>query len=340
MYSNPTIVTATTMNLAWFEYVPEYATSFNVYAYSAVSGTVIGFVNVPISSFSCTYTGLQPDTPYYFKVAGVNATGVGPQDGSPTVNTSTLSSPPYYLTYTGTIQTTSLAPGNYRFQMAGGSGPLRSAVAGGGRCFSEITFDYTVTSPITIQYAIGQASPGDVGGAGGTYMYDQTNSQWLFVAGGAGSNDWSPIPFEGVDPGDGSGGAAGSGGGSGAGVNGFGGHSTVSAGTGGAPPPDFLAGVGGTFGEPQFGGFGGGGGGTRVYDPYLPEFYGQYAYYPGGGGGYTGGTTFTEYTPEVSTVWSSGFGTSYAIAGATFWGNNSQQGGASVTNGYINIITV
>jgi hypothetical protein len=221
--------------------------------------------------------------------------------------------------------------------MAGGSGPLRSAVAGGaGRCFAEYTFDYTVENTITIQYAIGQASPGDVGGAGGTYIYDQTNSQWLFVAGGAGTNDFSPNPADNA-PGDGSGGVAGSGGGSGAGVNGFGGNSTVSAGTGGAPPPDFLAGIGGTFGEPQFGGFGGGGGGTRVYDPDLPVYFGQYAYYPGGGGGYTGGTTFTDYTPEVSTVWSSGFGTSYMIAGSTLWAQNSNQGGAPVTNGYINI---
>ena len=130
---------------------------------------------------------------------------------------------------------------------------------------------------------------------------------------------------------------AGSGGGSGAGVNGFGGNSTVSAGTGGAPPPDFLAGVGGTFGEPQFGGFGGGGGGTRVYDPALPPLYGEYAYYPGGGGGYTGGTTDTTYTPEVFTTWFSVYGTSYMIPGATVSAYNTYQGGAPVTNGYINI---
>jgi hypothetical protein len=74
-----------------------------------------------------------------------------------------------------------------------------------------------------------------------------------------------------------------------------------------------------------------------VYDPDLPFFFGQYAYYPGGGGGYTGGTTFTDYTPEVSTVWSSGFGTSYAIAGSTYVGSDTNQGGAPVTNGYINI---
>jgi hypothetical protein len=78
---NPTNVTATTMDLVWFEYVPEYATSFNVYAYSVLGG-LIGFVNVPISSFSYTYTGLEPNTEYYFAVAGVNATGVGPEGGA------------------------------------------------------------------------------------------------------------------------------------------------------------------------------------------------------------------------------------------------------------------
>ncbi len=336
MDANPTIVTATTMNLAWNEYVPEYATSFNVYAYSVIDG-LIGFVNVPISSFSCTYTGLQPDTEYYFAVAGVNATGAGPQDGSPTVYTYTLSSPPYYRTYTGTIETISLAPGTYRFTMAGGSGPLRDPNVGGGRAFGEYTRDYTVTSPITIQYAIGQASPGDVGGAGGTYMYDLTNSQWLFVAGGAGTDDASPVPDDYVDPGNGSGGAAGSGGGSGAGVNSNGSDSTVSAGSGGLTfGNDATGGAGGSFGEPQMGGFGGGGGGTRVYDFVLP---GEYAYYPGGGGGYTGGTTATNYDPGVNANWLSTPGTSYAISGAAAWGSNSSSGpGTAVTNGYINII--
>ena len=177
--ANPTNMTATTMDLAWFEYVPEYATSFNVYAYSVLGG-LIGFVNVPISSFSYTYTGLTPGTEYYFTVAGVNATGVG-EAGGACQNTYTLLI--LNLAYTGTIETLVLSPGTYRFQMAGGSGPLRSEIAGGaGRCFAEYTFDYTVTSTITIQYAIGQASPGDVGGAGGTYIYDQINSQGLFVA--------------------------------------------------------------------------------------------------------------------------------------------------------------
>jgi hypothetical protein len=88
MYSDPTNVTETTMDLAWLEYVPEYATSFNVYAYSVLDG-LIGFVNVPISSFSYTYTGLEPGTEYYFAVAGVNATGVGPE-GSGTNTTYTV----------------------------------------------------------------------------------------------------------------------------------------------------------------------------------------------------------------------------------------------------------
>jgi hypothetical protein len=325
-----TNVTATSMEVSWQP--ADYASSYDIYA-DGPDGR-IGPISVTGTTY--TFTGLTPDSPYSFGVAPMNATGGGtPSAATPNENTLIQTN----LTYTGTIETLALRTGNYRFQMAGGSGPLRVPFAGGGRCFSEITFDYTVTSPITIQYAIGQASPGDVGGAGGTYMYDQTNSQWLFVAGGAGSNDWSPIPFEGVDPGDGSGGAAGSGGGSGAGVNSNGSDSTVSAGSGGLTYGNGgTGGTAGTFGDgPQPGGFGGGGGGTLIYDPALPPSYGEYAYYPGGGGGYTGGTTDTAYTPGTSTAWFSGYGTSYAIAGATFGGNNSQQGGASVTNGYINI---
>jgi hypothetical protein len=87
--ATPTNVTQTTMDLAWFEYVPEYATSFNVYAYSVLGG-LIGFVNVPISSFSYTYTGLIANTEYYFAVAGVNVTGVGPEAACPNIFTDQL----------------------------------------------------------------------------------------------------------------------------------------------------------------------------------------------------------------------------------------------------------
>jgi hypothetical protein len=332
MYSTPTNVTATTMDLAWGEYVPAYATSFNVYAYSVLDG-LIGFVNVPISSFSYTYTGLQPNTEYYFAVAGVNATGVG-EEGGASVNAYTLIQTD--LGYTGTIETLELIPGNYRFQMAGGSGPVIITGQGGyGHSSSEYTFDYTLTSTITVQYAIGQASPGGVGGGGGTYMYDLTNSQWLFVAGGAGTY---PAGYA-VDPGDGSGGAAGDGGGSGAGVISNGSDSTVSAGSGGLTFGNGgTGGAAGTFGDgPQPGGFGGGGGGTVVYDPNLQPFCGEYAYYPGGGGGYTGGTTSTTYIPGDIAFWDSAPGSSYMISGVTNVGLNFIVGGAPVTNGYINI---
>ena len=323
--SNPT---ATSFVLSWdpTDYASSYELYENIYSLGPIS----------VSGTTYTWTGLTPDTYFSFYLIPVNATGSG-VPSTPTISYKTLIQ--VNLAYTGTIETLELRPGNYNFQMAGGSGPLRSQVAGGaGRCFAEYTFLYTVESTITIQYAIGQASPGDVGGAGGTYIYDQTNSQWLFIAGGAGTNDWSPNPADNA-PGDGSGGAAGSGGGSGAGVNSNGSASTVSAGSGGLTFGNGgTGGTAGTFGDsPQPGGFGGGGGGTRVYDPDLPLFFGEYAYYPGGGGGYTGGTTFTQYTPEVSTVWSSGFGTSYMISGATVWGYNTNQGAAPVTNGYINI---
>jgi len=325
-----TNVTATSMDVSWQP--ADYASSYEIHA--DYTGGQIGPISVIGTTY--TFTGLTPDTAYSFGVTPVNATGNG-VPSTPTPNENTLIQ--VNLAYTGTIETLALRSGNYRFQMAGGSGPLRSEIAGGaGRCFAEYTFDYTVEYTITIQYAIGQASPGDVGGAGGTYIYDQTNSQWLFVAGGAGTNDFSPNPAENA-PGDGSGGAAGSGGGSGAGVNSNGSDSTVSAGSGGLTFGNGgTGGAAGTFGDsPQTGGFGGGGGGTLVYDPALPPLYGEYAYYPGGGGGYTGGTTDTAYTPEVFTAWFSGYGTSYMIAGATFWGYNTNQGSAPVTNGYINI---
>jgi hypothetical protein len=74
-----------------------------------------------------------------------------------------------------------------------------------------------------------------------------------------------------------------------------------------------------------------------IYDPALPVFYGEYAYYPGGGGGYTGGTTTTIYIPGDTAAWVSTPGTSYMIPGSTFWAYNTNQGSAPVTNGYINI---
>lgn len=319
--SNPT---ATSFDLSWDP--SDYAASYDLYE--------LYFSLGPISVTGTTYTwaGLTPDTYYSFYLIPVNATGSGVQS-TPTDAKQTLIRT--NLTYTGTIETLELRPGNYRFQMAGGSGPVRPPTVGGGHSSSEYILDYTVTSPITIQYAIGQASPGDVGGGGGTYMYDLTNSQWLFVAGGAGTYPAGWIS----DPGDGSGGAAGDGGGSGAGVISNGSDSMVSAGSGGLTFGNGgTGGAAGTFGDgPQPGGFGGGGGGTVVYDPNLQIFYGEYAYYPGGGGGYTGGTTTTFYIPGDYAYWDSAPGLSYMISGATIWSQNYDIGGAPVTNGYINI---
>jgi hypothetical protein len=322
--SNPT---ATSFVLSWDP--SDYATSYELYEFYFSLGPI------SVSGTTYTWTGLTPDTYFSFYLIPVNATGSGLQS-TPTTAEKTLIQ--VNLAYTGTIETLELRPGNYNFQMAGGSGPQKAPFYGGGRCFAEYTFLYTVTSTITIQYAIGQASPGDVGGAGGTYIYDMTNSQYLFVAGGAGTNDFSPNPADNA-PGDGSGGVAGSGGGAGAGVNSNGSDSTVSAGYGGTSYENgAYGGAAGTFGDsPQQGGFGGGGGGTLVYDPDLPIQYGFYAYYPGGGGGYTGGTTFTAYDPGNYALWTSTPGTSYMISGATLVGSQGQQGSASVTNGYINI---
>jgi hypothetical protein len=239
---------------------------------------------------------------------------------------------PAFLTYTGTVETMNLPPGTYNFEIAGGSGPSNTILQSGAHSYGA--FNYTVTSPITIQYAIGQASPGNIGGAGGTYMYDTTNSQWLFVAGGAGAGAASLNPSD-NDPGDGSGGAAGDGGGSGAGVNSNGGNSTVSAGSGGLTVANgATGGAGGTFGTILPGGFGGGGGGTVITDGVIGDVL-----YPGGGGGYTGGSTSTSYSPEEVAVWASSPGTSYIISGATMVSWTGLSSGTS-QNGYLNIYPV
>jgi hypothetical protein len=92
----------------------------------------------------------------------------------------------------------------------------------------------------------------------------------------------------------------------------------------------------GTFGDnPQTGGFGGGGGGTLLYDYDLPPPF--TAYFQGGGGGYTGGTTFTYYSPGTFASWYSNPGTSYMIAGATRISYNGLNYIAPVTDGYIKI---
>ena len=518
MYTDPTNVTTTTMDLAWVEYVPEYATSFNLYAYSVLDG-LIGFVNLPISSFSYTYTGLQPNTEYYFTVAGVNDSGVGeagagsapaytlplPPDpvdqpttsnptlttvdvswttvagatsyvvylwdaieiigsqpaaatpytytglepnhvyafsvagvnsggegeagaaseliwtvpqitgfssGNPTTTTVDLTwdvpnimgrydivsdpptttqsysgSPPYTFTgltagtvytftatpfvgafdlqgspvnsdpistlnliYTGAIGTIDLDPGIYTFEMGGGSGPTyfssyyfrydeysppNTGWSRGSGQRSYFTIQYTIDSPITIQYAVGQGAvgtPWPVGGAGGTYIYDQTNSQMLFVAGGGPSGR----PDE-VDPGTGDGGAAGSGGGSGAGVNSDGSNSTADGGSGGLTFGNgAYGGAGGGFGTSVAGGFGGGGGGTSEYVTDL-----DLVFYSGGGGGYTGGTTETivnNSDPLNGTASGTSLpGTSYMITGSTLINYGADGSGG---DGFINITRI
>jgi hypothetical protein len=334
MYTIPTVTgvsvsnpTTTTVDITW----DAPTTNLDSYDFLYTITSTPETTQQDTSAAPYAFYGLTPGTEYTFTVT--------PQVGPDYLAGDPVTSDPIYtlfepafLTYTGTVETMNLPPGTYNFEIAGGSGPSNTILQSGAHSYGA--FNYTVTSPITIQYAIGQASPGNIGGAGGTYMYDTTNSQWLFVAGGAGAGAASLNPSD-NDPGDGSGGAAGDGGGSGAGVNSNGGNSTVSAGSGGLTVANgATGGAGGTFGTILPGGFGGGGGGTVITDGVIGDVL-----YPGGGGGYTGGSTSTSYIPEEVAAWASSPGTSYIISGATMVSWTGLFSGTS-QNGYLNIYPV
>jgi hypothetical protein len=260
--------------------------------------------------------GIVYGTGYTFTITPSNVFGDGPSTQSGIIY---LMNAEQLLSYTGTIETLTIYPGAYLFEMAGGSGPgyLYYGNWGSG-AYSTFTTMYTIADPITIQYAIGQASPGGIGGAGGTYVYDMTNFQWLFVAGGAG---YSGASF---NSGDGYGGTPGFGGGSGAGVYTNGSDSLEGFGSGGFTVENGAAGGAGYFDYGGYnGGFGGGGGGG-----YGPSS----ARYVGGGGGYTGGSTFS----ESDSIWFSLPGTSYLHPAAIQVSGNATNNGPT-RNGYINI---
>jgi len=331
--SNPT---TTTIDITWD--TPTTTLNYLDFEY-AITSTPVTTTQTINGASAYTFYGLTPGTEYTFTVTlSVNPPGDNQATSDPVTSDPIYTLiEPAYLTYTGTIETLFITPGSYNFEIAGGSGPLNKGFgpnAYGARSYG--TLGYTVTSPITIQYAIGQAAPGNTGGAGGTFVYDMTNSQMLFVAGGAGSNFVSPDPTE-NDPLDGSGGAAGAGGGSGAGVNSNGSNSTANGGSGGLTFGNGAAGgTGGTIGTAYAGGFGGGGGGSIISDPVLGQVY-----YVGGGGGYTGGSASTNYEPELYSSWYAIPGRSYAISGTTLVTWTAWTGGGNVSqDGYLNIIPV
>ena len=277
--------------------------------------------------------GLIHGTGYTFTITPSNVVGNGPATQSGTIYLVTEAS---YLTYTGSIETLSLTPGTYTFELAGGAGPKYGFIGQFAfnysfGSYSSFTAEYTITEPITIQYVIGQASPNSVGGAGGTFIYDLSNSVWLFVAGGAGGSQTSD-PNE--SEGDGSGGVTGTSGGSGAGISTNGSGGTYDTGGGLTITNGAFGGGGGTLGTPYPGGFGGGGGGC-VFNDY--DITTQPLYIVGGGGGYSGGTTTGEYIPGQVAVFNCSPGTSYHIPSSTITGTYSSGWGSS-DNGYINII--
>ena len=72
------------------------ATSYNVYRSTSSSGTYAQIGTTSTTSFGDT--GLTPNTTYWYKVAGTNANGTGPQSASSSVTTLTAVSIPAYVT--------------------------------------------------------------------------------------------------------------------------------------------------------------------------------------------------------------------------------------------------
>lgn len=226
---------------------------------------------------------------------------------------------PTLISYTGVAGSTSLSPGTYTFTIVGGGGGNNPEnVGGSGR---QLVVQYTILSPITINYVVAGAggfqtnnTQGTVSGGGGaTYVYDVTNSQWLFVAGGGGGlavfygtgGVNGDDALDSSNPGDGSGGTAVSmsGGGGGGGVSGNGAGTYFPSFPNGGGKSYVNGSAGGVADGTSNGGFGGGGSG--YYVSYAAGNHGA------GGGGYSGGTSGGYLHPG-------GFGgTSYVISGAT-----------------------
>jgi hypothetical protein len=232
----------------------------------------------------------------------------------------------FSFNYTGTKQTYTFSPGTYQFVLSGAGGSGGGYLVNSGKGM-VLTVLYTFTTTTVVSYIVGgQGTNG--GGSGGTFMYDTTNSRFLFVAGGggidsAGTGNANALPI--TSAGSGNGGTAlptgASSGGAGGGAftdganalfGGGGGKSFLNGGAGGVG-----SGLGNGGGP---GGFGGGGGGQVVG-----------SYCSGGGGGYTGGSILNNNTNAGSV----GGGSSYAIAGSTFVSQNATNTGVGsivVTN--------
>lgn len=232
---------------------------------------------------------------------------------SPTTFSGTSFGTPQVISYTGSAGTLTLSAGTYQFIVKGAAGGGMWSPLYGGKGRTVIAY-FTLTSSTSIQYVIGGQGTDfnqNAGGGGGTYVYDTTNSRFLYVAGGGGGqNQYGYATTDAgstTSPGSGSGGTftGYSSAGAGGGINGNGASGYGNSGGGKSFTNGSAGGTGYTTG-----GFGGGGGAQ-------PGGGG------GGGGGYTGGN--------------SGLGgTSYAISGSDISYDSADNTG----NGSLSILAV
>ena len=89
-----TNISTTSLTVNWT--ISAGATSYNVYRSTSSNGTYSQIGTTSTSSYGDT--GLTPNTTYWYKVAGTNATGTGPQSASSSVTTLTAAFTPAYVT--------------------------------------------------------------------------------------------------------------------------------------------------------------------------------------------------------------------------------------------------
>lgn len=260
----------------------------NIYSY--INNTWQNSAGTPITNTQITSLAPSINSPYCFSNIATSNTSYniavtsysihGQAGDTNSVITGIYQPVVHRFIYTGTTETTTISPGTYTFTVVGAGGATNSDTNSPGGSGRLVSFIYTISSPITLQYRIGGTGTQynyNAGGGGATYLYDLTNSQFICVAGGGGAGgtnnsqpggDATSTTF----PGNGSGGIAGGtgSGGSGAGITGDG-----QLGACFTTAKSYANGSAGGTSYSTNGGFGGGGAGNDFTS--------------GGGGGYTGG---------------------------------------------------